>query len=678
MTDLTHAQVFSSHEEKEGLEITVPLLHFLPTAQIHFLVSLLFVTNYFISGLVSSPTFTFVNKCDHPVWPGVTSPFNTTGFALQKGESKTLNAPSAWRGRFWGRTQCTEDSRGNFTCVTGDCGSGKLQCSGGPAPPVTLVEFSADATGFIDFYDISLVDGYNLPILVGPRDVGEISCKTIGCVVDLDVACPPELKARLIHATLASPRHTRSCSRGRVHAPTVILSMTHPVSSPAPVTTTLLPFAPGRGVTSPFNTTGFALQKGESKTLNAPSAWRGRFWGRTQCTEDSRGNFTCVTGDCGSGKLQCSGGPAPPVTLVEFSADATGFIDFYDISLVDGYNLPILVGPRDVGEISCKTIGCVVDLDVACPPELKVTSNDGSSVACKGACHAFEQDQYCCTGAFNTRDTCKPSSYSQLFKRACPCTYSYPFDDTPGVFSCAGDDYLITFCPRTSVCPAHLSTEVAGSPYDAPSPLPEIVSSTRKQTNLAAIIAGSSAGAFVLVCIATAILVMRGKRNEDDKEVYIGHVPGMPMRFSYKELRVATEDFKDIIVDIYSFGIVVLEIVCGRKNFDRQWSESSSHLLRLLQKKAKEDKLLDLVENWEEGIEGHAEELVRMIKIAAWCLQDDHTKRPSMSTVVKVLEGLIGVDPNISYNFTHAMESHIVTEDHASAPAQASVLSGPR
>ncbi|XP_058210715.1 G-type lectin S-receptor-like serine/threonine-protein kinase At2g19130 isoform X2 [Rhododendron vialii] len=134
-----------------------------------------------------------------------------------------------------------------------------------------------------------------------------------------------------------------------------------------------------------------------------------------------------------------------------------------------------------------------------------------------------------------------------------------------------------------------------------------------------------------------------------------------------------------IKVDIYSFGIVLLEIVTGRRNLDGTRSESSKHLLSLMQKKAREFQLLDIVENLNEEMPENREEMLRMIRIAAWCLQNDPTKRPLMSTVVKVLEGVMEVDPSISYNFTHAMGSAAsVANGHVSATLQASVLSNPR
>ncbi|WVY89019.1 hypothetical protein V8G54_037874 (chloroplast) [Vigna mungo] len=199
----------------------------------------------------------------------------------------------------------------------------------------------------------------------------------------------------------------------------------------------------------PLSTTGFVLQTGASSTIAAPASWGGRFWGRTLCSEDSTGKFSCVTGDCGSGKLECAGsGATPPATLAEFTLDGAGGLDFFDVSLVDGYNVPMLVVPQGGSGEKCIATGCVGDLNSACPSELKVMSADGKEgVACKSACEAFNSPQYCCSGAYGTPDTCKPSSYSEIFKNACPRAYSYAYDDKTSTFTCASADYTITFCP---------------------------------------------------------------------------------------------------------------------------------------------------------------------------------------------------------------------------------------
>jgi hypothetical protein len=208
------------------------------------------------------------------------------------------------------------------------------------------------------------------------------------------------------------------------------------------------------------DTTGFALAPGESRALSVPSGWSGRLWGRTLCSTDAAtGRFACVTGDCGSGRQDCGGGgAAPPATLAEFTMDGSGGMDFYDVSLVDGYNLPMLVAPQGAAAAaggSCVPTGCMADLNGACPADLRVaastTSSGGGGVACKSACEAFGSAQYCCNGDYGNPSTCKPSAYSQFFKNACPRAYSYAYDDATSTFTCAGDTaYAITFCPSTT------------------------------------------------------------------------------------------------------------------------------------------------------------------------------------------------------------------------------------
>ncbi|XP_042494129.1 pathogenesis-related thaumatin-like protein 3.5 [Macadamia integrifolia] len=192
---------------------------------------------------------------------------------------------------------------------------------------------------------------------------------------------------------------------------------------------------------------GFPLPPGTSVQLTAQPGWSGRFWARTGCNFDDSGNGHCTTGDCGG--LKCTGGGAPPVTLAEFTiGSGNNQQDFYDVSLVDGYNEGMGVKPSG-GTGSCQYAGCVDDLNTNCPAELQVTES-GAVVACKSACDAFNSPEYCCTGAHSTPQTCSPTRYSQLFKSACPTAYSYAYDDASSTCTCNGSDYLITFCPTGS------------------------------------------------------------------------------------------------------------------------------------------------------------------------------------------------------------------------------------
>ncbi|RWW08773.1 hypothetical protein GW17_00027769 [Ensete ventricosum] len=231
----------------------------------------------------------------------------------------------------------------------------------------------------------------------------------------------------------------------------------------ASLSATLLVFFLLQGVLSnagdaALSTTGFALETGQSKSLDAPAGWSGRLWARTLCATDSYGRFSCRTGDCGSGKVECSGGGAtPPVSLAEFTpgGGGGGGMDYHDVSLVDGYNLPMLVVPQGGRGGEGGSTGCVADLNGVCPSDLKVVAARSSSrgsegVACMSACEAFGSPQYCCSGAYGNPNTCMPSSFSQFFKNACPKAYSYAFDDATSTFTCASADYRITFCPITA------------------------------------------------------------------------------------------------------------------------------------------------------------------------------------------------------------------------------------
>ncbi|KAL8466600.1 hypothetical protein ACS0TY_035595 [Phlomoides rotata] len=188
---------------------------------------------------------------------------------------------------------------------------------------------------------------------------------------------------------------------------------------------------------------GFPLAPGDTVQLPAPEGWSGRFWARSGCVFDDSGKGHCDTGDCG-GALKCSAAGAPPVSLAEFTIGAA--MDFYDVSLVDGYNVGISVQPSG-GAGDCQSAGCVADVNADCPEELQVVDGGGGVVACKSACAAFKTPEFCCTGDHATSATCGPTPYSEMFKNACPTAYSYAYDDLSSTCTCSGSDYVITFCP---------------------------------------------------------------------------------------------------------------------------------------------------------------------------------------------------------------------------------------
>lgn len=205
----------------------------------------------------------------------------------------------------------------------------------------------------------------------------------------------------------------------------------------------------GGGPRPQLSTTGFELTSGASKTITVPNPWSGRVWGRTLCSTDASGRFTCQTADCGSGKVSCDGaGGATPASLAELTLAAGGGRDFYDISLVDGFNVPMSLTPRGGSGGRCNATSCPADVNSVCPRGLSLRGTGGRVIGCKSACVAFGAPEYCCTGKFASPETCRPTKYSKIFKGQCPQAYSYAYDDRSSTFTCTGGaNYLVTFCP---------------------------------------------------------------------------------------------------------------------------------------------------------------------------------------------------------------------------------------
>jgi hypothetical protein len=206
--------------------------------------------------------------------------------------------------------------------------------------------------------------------------------------------------------------------------------------------------------TSPLTATGWVLPAGQSVTITTPNNLNTRFWGRTGCVFTSAGAGHCQTGDCG-GLFQCKGWGTIPATLAEVNFDAWDNLDFYDVSMVDGSNLPMYInitkssgGTADkISQNGCVAAGCTKP--VACPSALDVKVGS-TVVGCISACARLGGDQYCCQGEWASRSACDPAQwpvdYAAVFKSAEPYAYSYVDDDATSVFTCSGVcDYRITF-----------------------------------------------------------------------------------------------------------------------------------------------------------------------------------------------------------------------------------------
>ncbi|PIN04308.1 hypothetical protein CDL12_23155 [Handroanthus impetiginosus] len=179
---------------------------------------------------------------------------------------------------------------------------------------------------------------------------------------------------------------------------------------------------------------GHRLDPGRTWPIEVTAgATGGRIWARTGCSFESTGRGKCKTGDC-NGLLHCRGYGSPPNTLAEYAVNYSN-VDYFDISLVGGFNVPMEFSPDSGGCL--RGIRCTADINGQCPSQLRAPGG------CNNPCTVFKTDQYCCNFG-----NCKPTDYSRFFKQRCPDAYSYPRDDQNSTFTCpGGTNYKVVFCP---------------------------------------------------------------------------------------------------------------------------------------------------------------------------------------------------------------------------------------
>jgi hypothetical protein len=103
--------------------------------------------------------------------------------------------------------------------------------------------------------------------------------------------------------------------------------------------------------------------------------------------------------------------------------------------------------------------------------------------------------------------------------------------------------------------------------------------------------------------------------------------------------------------DIYSYGMVLLEMIGGQRNVclienaenksDRKWQ----YYPKIVNEKMREGQLMEVVDR--RVVEGGGideKEVRRLVCVALWCIQERARLRPTMSRVVEMLEGRVAID----------------------------------
>ncbi|KAL0927110.1 hypothetical protein M5K25_001267 [Dendrobium thyrsiflorum] len=100
--------------------------------------------------------------------------------------------------------------------------------------------------------------------------------------------------------------------------------------------------------------------------------------------------------------------------------------------------------------------------------------------------------------------------------------------------------------------------------------------------------------------------------------------------------------------DVYSYGIVVLETICSKRNREALKELPKLSLCEKVRQSYAAKELLKLLD----GDEVAAPELEKLVKIGLLCVEEDPNKRPVMEDVVMMLEGDVDVPtpPSVSFS----------------------------
>ena len=90
--------------------------------------------------------------------------------------------------------------------------------------------------------------------------------------------------------------------------------------------------------------------------------------------------------------------------------------------------------------------------------------------------------------------------------------------------------------------------------------------------------------------------------------------------------------------DVFSYGMMLFELISGRRNADHGEDGKSYFFPTLAASKLHEGDVLSLLDPRLNG-DANADELTRACKVACWCIQDDETARPTTGQIVQILEG---------------------------------------
>lgn len=96
--------------------------------------------------------------------------------------------------------------------------------------------------------------------------------------------------------------------------------------------------------------------------------------------------------------------------------------------------------------------------------------------------------------------------------------------------------------------------------------------------------------------------------------------------------------------DVYSYGMVLLEIVSGKRNFEVSEETNQKKCSLWAYEEFERGNMEAIMDKKLSNQEMDMEQVIRAIQVSFWCIQEQPSQRPTMGKVVQMLEGVFEID----------------------------------
>ncbi|KAF8036585.1 hypothetical protein BT93_C2340 [Corymbia citriodora subsp. variegata] len=96
-------------------------------------------------------------------------------------------------------------------------------------------------------------------------------------------------------------------------------------------------------------------------------------------------------------------------------------------------------------------------------------------------------------------------------------------------------------------------------------------------------------------------------------------------------------------IDVYSFGILLVELICCRKNYEPGAEIEAQIVLADWMYDCYQEGSVHLLVESDEEASSDIKRVKRFVMTALWCIQEDPALRPSMKNITQMLEGVVEV-----------------------------------